>query len=153
MRQFIVVLLLGLYSSIWAQEFLPKGCHALPLGDDVQFMPKKDHLLFVHSLSPHEIWLANVKQQRMTTSVVPGLWSVFYAPKFESSWRCIQSEPGHEQKVACHEVLAVCEWPIQSPNAQLKRLNAWIAYNMRFSEISAYLQRTGWQLKIDSKSQ
>lgn len=153
MRQFIVVLLMGFFAPIWALEFLPKGCHAMPLGDAVRLMPQKDHLLFVHSLSRHEIWLANAKQPRLTTSIVPGFWSVFYAPKFKSSWKCIQSEPGHEQKVACHEVLAVCEWPVSLPDEKLQKINAWMAHNMHFSEISAYLQRTGWQLKTQSKSQ
>lgn len=152
MRYLILMLVLGFFKPLCAEEFLPKGCHALPQGDDLKLTSNKGQLFFIHSLSRYEIWLANPQQQRFTTSIVPGLWSVFYAPKFESSWRCIQSEPGHEQKVACQQVLAVCQWSVKAPDENLQKNNAWQAYNMRYSEISAYLQRMGWQFKKNNKS-
>ena len=153
MRYLIIALLFVVFKSVGAQEFLPKGCHAVPIGDEIQLTAQKNQLFFIHSLSRYEIWLANSSQRRLTTSIVPSLWSVFYAPKLNSKWRCIQSEPGHEQKVSCHQVLALCEWPAKTLDKKLNHHNAWLAYNMHFSELSAYLQRQGWQFNAKSKSE
>jgi hypothetical protein len=149
MQHFILFLcLIGFDSLLYAKEFLPKDCQALPIEDTIVLQKKKNHLVMMHSLSQYEIWLANREQNRMTASIVPGMWSVFYAPQAKSQWQCIQSEPGHEQKVPCHEVLALCDRTAKPPKKDFSKINFWVANNLSYSELNAYLQRMGWRMEV-----
>lgn len=152
MQHFILFLcLMGLEAQSFAKEFLPKGCQAMPIEESIVLQKQKNHLVMMHSLSRYEIWLANREQNRLTASIVPGMWSVFYAPQGMSQWQCIQSEPGHEQKVACGQVLALCDRPAKPPKKDFSKLNFWVANNLSYSELDAYLQRVGWRMQM-SKS-
>lgn len=149
MRHFIFILgLFAFHGLTYAKEFLPKDCHAIPIDKEVILEKQKDHLLMMHNLSRDEIWLANREQGRLTVSMAPGLWSVFYAPQGKSQWHCIQSEPGHEQKIPCHQVLALCEREARPPKKDFSKLNFWVANNLSYSELDAYLQRVGWRLVL-----
>ncbi len=129
----------------FSKEFLPKDCHAVPIDETIALSQQKNHILLMHSLSNYEIWLANPKQSRLTVSLVPGEWSAFYAPKDKAQWFCIQSQPGHEQKVPCQQVLALCDWSATAPKKEISKINSWVANNLSYSELHAYLQRIGWQ--------
>lgn len=134
-----------------AKEFLPKGCHAFPIENMVELKQQKNHLILIHSLSNYEIWLANQQQAKLTVSLVPGEWSAFYAPQGQVQWYCIQSQPGHEQKVSCQQVLAACDWSAKPPQKEIAKINSWVANNLSFSEMHAYVQRLGWRFKDKAK--
>ena len=147
MRQLISFLcLLACIHLGYAKEFLPKNCHAVPIGDEVIFEKNKKQLEMIHALSTHQIWLANRENSRLTVSITPGLWSVFYAPHVKSQWHCIQSEPGHEQQVPCQQVLALCERTAKPPKKDFSKFDFWVVNNLSYSELDAYLQRMGWRL-------
>lgn len=147
MPHFFVVFALLFSINVSAKEFLPKNCQSVMVADSLELQPKKAHMVLIHSLSNYEIWLANSRNPKMTVSLVPELWSTFYAPQAKEQWSCIQVSPGHEQKVACQQVLAMCELAAQVPDKSNAKINSWVANNLSYSEMAAYLQRIGFQFR------
>jgi hypothetical protein len=141
----LTILLLMVLSKCWASEYFPKGCQAISISDDqMQFEVKPHHLLFFHNLSEKQIWLANANLPKLTRGLTASSWSVLYAPNLPLSWRCIQSEQGHEQRVSCQEVVAVCQWSAKAPKTMKQVEMLWLLENQTIVYSKAYLQRMGW---------
>jgi hypothetical protein len=142
---FGIGLLLSGCFAVWAKEYFPKGCKALPLKTvNMELEAQPDQLMFMHNISPHEIWLANPSRPKWTVGLQPGRWNVLYLPQGTTHWRCIQSETGHEQQVSCQEVIAVCQWPATIPKGLEQKVEGWVLENQSIVVAHAYLQRMGW---------
>lgn len=137
-----------------AKEYYPNHCHAMVLDSPLfQLAPQKKQLINFHNISNTDIWLGNFQSPRWTLKLLPGQWSVFYAPKQQVSWKCIESRIGHEQQVACQEVLAVCQTSANPPKKDAMTINQWLLENKGIVAVDAYLQRMGWQfIKHGSQS-
>lgn len=139
-----LILSMGL-TQVWANEYFPKGCQ--PMAIDTKQMDmklKRNQLLFVHNLSDKQIWLADRHLPKLTRGLSAGTWSVLYAPKLPLSWRCIQSEQGHEQHVACQAVIGICQWSALAPKNMKSVKMMWLLENQNLVYAKAYLQRMGW---------
>ena len=149
----VLMLLLLCSTYIQAKEYLPKGCQAIALEDNqIHFAIKPQQLLFFHNITESEIWLANRESPKLTVGVQPTAWNVLYMPIQESTWRCIQSQKGHEQQVSCKDVIAVCEWNAEAPKSLRTKNNLWLVENQSIGYAKAYLQRMGWLFdKVSTK--
>jgi len=150
--QVMVLLLCSTY--IHAKEYLPKGCQAIALEDkQIHFASKPQQLLFFHNITESEIWLANRETPKLTIGLQASCWNVLYMPIQEATWRCIQSQKGHEQQVSCKDVMAVCEWLAEAPKSLQTKNNLWLVENQSITFAKAYLQRMGWLFdKVITKS-
>ena len=146
LQLFLKILVCYFFSmQLFAEEYLPKGCKAFVIKNiAVELKANKDHLIFFHNISGKQIWLANRDISKWTIELKPGLWNVFYLPKEHSTWRCIQSELGHEQQVSCQDAIALCQWPVSPPDTSSKKQGAWLIDNQSIVVAKAYLQRMGW---------
>lgn len=149
MNKFYIMILLFCVSPLngWAKEIFPKLCEPLPV--ETSFLDVKSNakeVLFFHNISEYPIWLASLKSSRWTTQLVPDHWAVLYAPTKIGRFRCVQSQMGHEQQVACGEVLAICAQKVMVPKQDLEKLNQWLANYSTWMEARAYLERTGWKI-------
>jgi hypothetical protein len=142
--KFIGLLSLSI-SCLWAEEYFPKGCRPISVSDaKMDIKVKPNHILFFHNLSNKQIWLANRHYRQLTRGLAAERWSALYAPNTELTWRCIQSEQGHEQHVACQEVIGVCSWAAKAPTTMRKVKMQWLLENQNVAYGKAYLQRMGW---------
>lgn len=141
-----IFLILNLCSNlVLAKEYLPTGCQAVALqGMNIDSIPTTKKLYFFHNISGKEIWLANRQSPKLTVGMQPEAWNILYAPQQPLSWRCIQVETGHEQQVACQEVMALCEWAAQAPDSLNTKSASWLVENQSILVAKAYLQRMGW---------
>lgn len=141
-----IFLILNICSKLsLAKEYLPKGCQAIALqGMNIDSAPTTKRLYFFHNISGKEIWLANRQFPKLTVGVQPEAWNILYVPQQASSWRCIQVETGHEQQVACQEVIALCEWVAEAPETLKTKNASWLVENQSILVAKAYLQRMGW---------
>ena len=137
-----------------AKEYYPRYCHAMVLNSRLfQLAAQKNQLINIHNISNTDIWLASVQFPRWTLKLLPGQWSVFYAPKQKLSWQCVESRLGHEQLVSCQDVLAVCQTNANPPQKEAMRIDQWLLENKGIVTVDAYLQRMGWQfIKHGSQS-
>ena len=144
---FIIIsfILTSMSGLVLAKEYLPRGCQAVALqGMTMDSLASSEKLYFFHNISGKEIWLANRQSPKLTVGMKPQEWNVLFTPAQALSWRCIQVEKGHEQQVACQEVLALCEWSVEPPESLTTKTALWLIENQSITESKAYLQRMGW---------
>jgi hypothetical protein len=142
---FIFLLLNVSYKLALAKEYLPTGCQALALqGMNIESQASTEKLYFFHNISGKEIWLANRQSPKLTVGMQPEAWNILYVPEQALSFRCIQVETGHEQQVACQEVMALCEWSVRPPESLKTKNASWLVENQSILVSKAYLQRMGW---------
>lgn len=146
--------LMLLLATLHAKEYYPKHCQAMVLDSPLlQFKAQKKQLFYIHNISHDDIWLGNLQSPRWTLKLLPGHWSVFYAPKQNISWKCVESRLGHEQQASCVDVIAVCQSASNPPQKDAMTINQWLIENQGIVAVDAYLQRMGWQfIKLGSQS-
>lgn len=139
----------------FAQEILPFACQPLMVkAQALDIATEKPVLLLVHNLSQSDLWLTHVladssANAAWSTRLQADHWSALAVEKGAFSVSCIESQPGHEQQVACSEVLAVCEWSIPAlPQAQSSG-TFWAAEDMSLPSLTARLGRNGFKLPIE----
>jgi hypothetical protein len=139
--------------DLFAQEVLPRGCVALVIKNDIVSISKdKNKFLFIHNLSEDNIWLVsqienNNLQSVLSSKMDAGSWSALILnqePK-DIKFSCIESKPGHEQKISCQEALAICQWPNTKIPEDRKGV-FFVAENMDLSSLTAYSERNGYSL-------
>ena len=132
-----------------ARDIFPYGCKPVVLSGDSVEIPVGDlRLMLLHNLSHADIWVigqSKNKTQVMSTKISAGLWSALAVDKVSLGLNCIESRPGHEQHIACLDVLAVCEWPLSSRPEHAKDV-FWGAENKTLGPLKAYLGRHGFVL-------
>ena len=137
-----------------AEEVFPAGCEPLVVRNNQIELPTavKSSIIMLHNLSTTDLWVtysaiehsvATKASQHLTT----GNWSAFALKKESFAFNCIESRPGHEQQIACVDVLAVCQWPHGKGPEKTSFL---IAENMSLSSLIAYIGRKGFVLGASS---
>lgn len=143
----------GLNAKTVAEEVLPAGCSAVVVKDDVVNLPKnKAKFVFIHNLSENNLWLVRqVTEQNsqvvLSSKMGAGTWSALILGQNSKDikFSCIESKPGHEQKISCQDVLAICQWPHTKIPEDIKDV-FFLAENMDLSGLSAYSERNGYSL-------
>ncbi len=154
-RQSIIAffVLFLLIVKTYAQEVLPNGCIAVVIKNDIVTLKvDKNMFIFIHNLSEENVWLVNQAdvdnpQSALSSEIVAGTWSALalnQAPQ-ELKLSCIESKPGHEQKVSCQDVLAICQWPNTKISEDKKGI-FFVAESMDLSGLTAYSERNGYSL-------
>jgi hypothetical protein len=142
-----------LASNVLAQEVLPTGCVALVIKNDIVSLSKdKNKFLFIHNLSQDNIWLVsqienNNLQSVLSSKMDAGSWSalILNQESKDIKFSCIESKPGHEQKISCQEALAICQWPNTKIPEDRKGV-FFVAENMDLPSLTAYSERNGYSL-------
>lgn len=150
---FIYCGLIFFISISFANEVLPKGCIAIVVkGDYVNLKADKNMFIFVHNLSQNNVWLVNNNQTgdlypSFSGRIDAGSWSALGIREGVKDLKinCVESTPGHEQRVACEEVLAICNWPHTKISEDRKGIY-FVAENMDLSSLRAYSERNGYSL-------
>jgi len=135
----------------YAEDILPIGCRPFPINGAIATLSTKTTDLFmIHNLSNADLWLTRPisdpsASAGFSSRLQADLWSALLLrePSFEIS--CIESKPGHEQQVACSEVLALCQWPNMKAPKSLPG-TFWAGENKPLSALTAYLGRRGFVL-------
>ncbi len=137
----------------YTQEVLPSGCIAVVIKSDIVTIPAEKYIfLFLHNLASNDVWLVhqpqgNDLQSNLTSKMSAGMWSALFLNKQpqEMRFNCIESKPGHEQKISCKDVLAICQWPNVKIPAN-KKGTFFVAESMDLSGLTAYSERNGYSI-------
>ena len=115
-------------------------------GDKLSIKKNEPRLIMLHNLSHMDIWITQQttnQNSALSSLIQSGLWSALATEKEALQLNCIESKPGHEQRIPCLEALAVCEWPLTG-QPDRKPGVAWGGENMTLTSITAYLGRHGF---------
>ncbi|WP_133128128.1 hypothetical protein [Legionella nagasakiensis] len=135
-----------------AEEILPAGCKAIKVnGDSVMLTAPNPVLIMLHNISNMDLWVTHPVSEPNASAgwssrLQAGNWSALALQNKSFELTCIESKPGHEQQVACADVLAVCQWPGGSMPAQGEATTYWAGEDMSLSALTAYLGRRGFEL-------
>lgn len=140
-------------NSSQAQEFLPSGCSAIVIKDDVVTLPSSKYsYIFLHNLAENDVWIVQQPQgdglqSAWSSKMLPGKWSALVLNKQpqEIKLSCIEATPGHEQRTSCREVLAICQWS-SAKIPENKKGVFFVAESMDLSALTAYSERNGYAL-------
>jgi hypothetical protein len=107
----------------------------------------------LHNLAENDIWVTRPAsdqgaQAGFGSLLQAGKWSslAINLTKISLPLKCIESRPGHEQPIACKDVLAICQWP----NTKFPKLDSgifWAGENMNLAPLQAFLARQGYGLE------
>ncbi len=152
MKHFFFITMLITAWATHAKEIFPQGCTPYTVhGENVALSTNKPTIMMLHNLTNIKIWVthytSNAGAQAGWSSMLDaGKWSALALSPHKKQFKltCIESQPGHEQPIACQDVLAVCEWE-NSHTPENKSGTFWAAENMEMKPLKAYLQRMGFQ--------
>ena len=111
----VMGLLLSLKTS--AQEGFPAGCTTVPLQvNHDQLRASAPRVFLLNNVSSNDIWITYQFQQAglsagLTSRLQAQHWSALVLAGDVFALACVTSMPGHERRIACHEVLKACQWP------------------------------------------
>ncbi len=154
MRFLRTIILCLLSLDVYAQEIYPSGCVPWPIYEAIPTLTTTQPLILMfHNLSKNNVWIARAVSQRgmqagLSSLLEAGKWSslAINVDKNAMPIQCIESKPGHEQKISCAEVLAICQWPkskFPKPNSGIH----WAGENMHLAPLQAFLARQGYGLQ------
>ncbi len=153
MRFISLIVCLYFPLTLWGNEILPAGCMPIVISELIHLPPGKPRLILLHNLSETTLWLiprANTTKANLSSALAPQQWSSLHLDQHALTIGCIESKPGHEQEIACHDRVAVCEW---IPNRHPKKPSGivWAAENMTLTPLIAYLGRHGFIVPSSSE--
>lgn len=152
--KYVFVFFLSLYSfCLWAEEALPVGCRAISVQEQTSVMLKSEQprLILIHNLSANELWITHPviepsASAEWSSRIQESQWSALFVQDKQFELSCIESKPGHEQQVACANVVALCSFDgITMPKTE-HPATSWAAEDMPLSALIAYLGRMGYVL-------
>lgn len=100
--------------SFSGHALYPKSCEPLALKTSI-IIPNAKDILWVKNTSQDNIWLTHpVKNASLSAGwaslIEAGNKSAFIPSKHKFKLICTESKPGHEQVVACKNVVDACIW-------------------------------------------
>ncbi len=107
MLKFIVGLL-AISSLSYAS--LPSGCDVIELKKpSFELQAKLNQLFYMKNTHPDNIYLVGTKPN-LTIKISPQKWAILLvAANEKNNFFCIESKPGSEQRVACGDVVQICQ--------------------------------------------
>lgn len=150
---FLSLMLMLLSSTIAAQEIYPKGCIPWVIREAVpKLTNKQPTVMMMHNLTDSDLWLTHPTkdpgaQAGFSSKLAAGKWSALALSNAKKSFAlmCIESRPGHEQQIACADVLAICQWPTSQLPESAHGI-FWAGENMDLNPLRAYIERMGFIL-------
>lgn len=156
MRVLLTIFTLLVCTFSWGNASFMQRCHPISIKNDVALLKvKKPALIVLHNTSEHTVWLTHpIKNPGAsagwTSELSANHWSaLFLTPEKESfKLACIKSIPGHEQRVACVEVLRLCTLSTQSVP---KNANTafWALENINKNDLNPKLVQRGFDWPQD----
>ncbi len=150
MKSVAWIMILFCTLSAHADEIYPTGCVPLVLSGDVVHLPvEKLSVTMFHNLSSDDLWITHAASgegvnRAWSSRLQASNWSALIVKDDPIELSCIESRPGHEQHVACVQVLAACQWQaIDLPKKSKDTVFA--AENMQLSPLMAYIDRQGFK--------
>ena len=147
MKKFSLISLLLFGSSLFAAVAFPPACRGVSgIAEQWVFKGKKQQLYLVTNTSKHTIWLTHTKKDPgasagWASQLAPNQWSALAMDRVGFVFDCTESKPGHEQRVACQDVLAVC---LQSATFPAKLPGAfWVAENLPLDQLLSSVEQRG----------
>ena len=150
-----VILSCAILSNLYAiTNKIPKKCSPLPVrGESVLLNATKPTVMFVHNLSNSALWIIHPTKEANSSAGWNSLlqsdkWSALVLNQQKFELICIESKPGHEQQVACENLLAVCQCAdIKVPEQD--NATYWAGENKNLTNLVSHIGGRG--LEIPSK--
>lgn len=148
------LIFLGSFPLVAANEIYPAGCKAQVVrGEAASLHAKEPQLMLIHNLLEHDLWLTHPVEEAAASAgwasrIQAGNWSALVVADNHFILNCVESKPGHEQKVACDEVIAVCSWDKMTLSPEQSTSSYWAGEDMPLSPLIAYLSRRGFSIPV-----
>lgn len=156
MRAILSIILLLLTWGAHADESFPSGCKAFRVQEEPLLLSApKPLLVMIHNLSNTELWITHPESEPSASAgwssrVQAGHWSALVLREKSFELSCIESKPGHEQKVPCAGVLAVCQWTDLTMPGEGNE-TYWAGEDMTLPDLKGHLEREGFILPTASQ--
>ena len=151
MRHIIIILLSGLLlatNGYAVTNKIPKTCTPLPVrGESIVFNVSKATVFLIHNLSNTAVWLIHPIKDASASAGWNSLlqsdkWSALILNQDKFELTCIESKPGHEQQVACENLISICQCPdIKVPESE--NITYWAGENKNLSSLVSYIGGRG----------
>lgn len=149
---FIMMILLIMISwSTYANDALPHGCHSIAVTQATVTLPKSpSSLILMNNVSEMDLWITHPISEPNASSgwssrLQTNHWSALALGDEAFELSCIESKPGHEQQISCSGSLVICEWPgLKGTDSQ--KMPYWAAENMPLSELLSSLSQKGFKI-------
>lgn len=156
MKKITAFVLLGISIMAQAKEEFPLSCRVLPIDELVVLKAKQQQMVLFHNVFTNDVWITHPVSDPgasagWSSRLEAGNWSAFVVDKETFELNCIESRPGHEQQIACRQVLQVCEWPAVKIPAENTGM-FWAGENLPLKELIAHLNGRGFIMPMTSNS-
>jgi hypothetical protein len=149
--QYILSILFLLYACLaWSLPALPKDCQLVKLKGSQFILPaKKANLFLIYNQSNQNLWLTHPTKQAgasagWASQLAPENWS---AIKIEDDFElaCIESSPGHEQRVSCQKAVVICQFKkLFVPKEAVGAF--WVGENLPMDVLLTHIAERGFKL-------
>lgn len=135
----------------FAESTFPTGCQPVTVkGDAVTIDTKNPTLVFIHNLGKSDLWITHPVNDPSasagwTSRLQGNNWSSLSVDKGPFVINCIESIPGHEQKIPCEGAIGVCQWSKVKMPADAKG-TFWAAEDQTLDGITAAVGTRGYVL-------
>ena len=120
-------------------------------GEAASLHAKEPQLMFIHNLSDSDLWITHPVEEANASAgwasrIKAGNWSALVVAENDFILNCVESKPGHEHKVSCEEVIAVCTWDKMRLSPEQSASSFWAGEDVQLSPLMAYLSRRGFSI-------
>ncbi len=153
MKAWLFILLILTASVVNGGEVYPNGCKPFVIAkneENVILKASKPSLLLLHNITNMSLFVTHPVDEPSAsagwlTHIEKDNWSALFLTEKEFILGCTEHSPGHEQQVACVDVLAICSWTNIIVREFEDELNNtfWAGENMKLAQLKAYLARRG----------
>ncbi len=111
MKLYISGLFYILLSTLTFADNFIKSCKILSINNDnLEFNVNKSAIFFVHNITANDVWLiANNNAVNLNNKLIAKQWSALILTTHLLKFSCIESRPGHEQRLSCANLITVCQ--------------------------------------------
>lgn len=154
MKAWLFIVLILIASGVNAGEVYPNGCKPFVISkneENVILKTSKPSLLLLHNITNMDLFVTHPVDEPSAsagwiTEIEKDNWSALFLTEKEFILGCTEHSPGHEQQVACVDVLAICSWKniVLGENEDELNNSFWAGENMKLEALKAYLARRGF---------
>ena len=151
MRFMVTLLLLLASTSHYARESYPTGCYPISLSEQKTVLKySRSALILIQNVTKGDIWLTHPVSEPSASAGWSSLlsakqWSALALKPGPFELSCVESQPGHEQVVACKDVVKMCKWKKAQFPPQLSG-TFWAAENLTLEQLTEHLAQRGFVL-------
>jgi hypothetical protein len=93
-----------------AQAFAQNCTPVNTKNDDILIKASKPIQVSFHNTSMHPIYINRINGSTWSSRLDPSHWSLLAIHEKRIHLTCVESVPGHEQMVPCHQVIDLCQY-------------------------------------------